>query len=64
MLISIPVPGNTVSSTDITLYSGKAKPKESKPGPKFAIVAGVLTLTFIFFPILLYFYRHYQTDII
>jgi hypothetical protein len=48
-LISIPVPGKTVSSIVIVLYIGKANPIQSNPGPKFALVAGTLTLTFMIF---------------
>ena len=53
-LISIPVPGKTVSSIVTVLYIGSAIPMQSNPGPKLAVVAGTFTLTFIF-PLFLYF---------
>ena len=39
----------TVSSIVTVLYIGSANPKQSKPGPMFAELAGTFTLTFIYY---------------
>ena len=59
-LISTPVPGKTVSSMVIVLYIGRAIPKQSNPGPRFAVVAGTFTVIFITY--LPFFFSYYTKN--